>query len=100
MHIRERSFSLFTNALALAAILLVLASVLLAQSTGTIQGTVTDPSNATVAGAKVSVRSQTTGAQRSTQTDAAGAFLVPGLLPDVYRIEVNGEGFQTSVVKG
>jgi hypothetical protein len=96
---RECSLSFFNQSLLAFAGILVLASVGWAQSTGTIQGSVTDPSNAAVPGAKVTVRSQTTGLERSTQTDAAGAYLVPGLLPDVYRIEVNASGFQTSAIK-
>ena len=98
MHsIRNRSSLL--SAVAAFALLFVFGTAAMAQSTGTIQGTVTDPSNAAVAGAKVTVRSQTTGAERSTQTDAAGAFLVPGLLPGVYRIEVSASGFETSAIK-
>ena len=94
-----RNRSLFFSALTMLALVFAFSATGLAQSTGTIQGTVTDPSNAAVAGAKVTLRSQTTGAERSTQTDAAGAFLVPGLLPDVYRIEVSASGFETSAIK-
>lgn len=78
---------------------MLLTTMAAAQSTGTIQGTVTDPSNAAVSGAKVTVRNQNTGVERTTRSDAAGAYLVTGLLPDVYRIEVSAQGFQTSVVK-
>src|SRR5260370_6435939 len=49
--------------------------------TSTLNGTVTDPQGATVAGAKVSVVSQATGAVRETTTDTAGVYFVTNLLP-------------------
>ncbi len=70
------------------------------QSTGALQGTVTDPSSAAVPNANVLVRSSSTGVERTTTTDAAGAYLISGLLPDVYTVEVTSRGFQKFVVKG
>lgn len=100
MHSTQRwKFRLFAHLTIALAVLLALSSTGWGQSTGTIQGAVTDPSNAAVPGAKVTLRSESTGAERSTQTDSAGAFLVPGLLPDVYRIEISASGFQTTAVK-
>lgn len=69
-----------------------------AQSIATLQGTITDPSNAAVSGATVTVRSQTTGVERSTRTDTVGAYLITGLLPDLYHIQISAQGFQTSVI--
>jgi len=40
-------------------------------SSASLTGLITDPSNAVVAGAKVTVRSQTTNLERSTQTDSS-----------------------------
>jgi Carboxypeptidase regulatory-like domain/TonB dependent receptor len=84
--------------LIISATAMFLTSTAAGQSTGTIQGTVTDPSNAAVSGANVTVRSQTTGVERSTRTDAAGAYLIAGLPPDIYRIQVSDQSFQTSVI--
>jgi len=53
--------------------------------TSTLNGTVADPQGAAVAGAKVSVVSQATGAVRDTTTDAAGFYSVTNLLPADYR---------------
>jgi len=69
------------------------------QSTATLQGTVTDPSNAAISNANVLVRSSSTGVERTTTTDVAGAYLISGLPPDVYTIEVSSRGFQKFVVK-
>jgi len=42
---------------------------------GALSGTVTDPGGATVAGATVTLKSNTTGAQRSTTTESQGNFI-------------------------
>ncbi len=65
-----------------------------AQSTGSIQGTVLDPAGATVAGAQVTVRNQSTGEERTTATDSSGVYLVPSLPVGRYRVEVKAAGMQ------
>ncbi len=89
----------FIPSLALAPLLLWGWS-LLAQSTATLQGTVSDQSGAVVPSAKVLVRNQGTGVERTTQTDSAGNYLLPSLPVGTYRIEVRAEGFQTQVASG
>jgi hypothetical protein len=85
-----------------SAILIVcifaLSSLAMAQSTATLQGTVTDTSNAAVPNVKVVIHNQQTGVERTTQTDQAGAYLVPGLLPGTYQITFSANGFQNTVV--
>ena len=54
------------------AFLVAMTSLTLAQSTATLQGTVTDPSNAAVTNAKVLIHSNSTGVERTTATDSAG----------------------------
>jgi hypothetical protein len=83
------------SALSLAAALcLALGVTARAQSTATLQGTVTDQQGAVVPNAKVTVRSQATGAERTTQTDADGNYQVASLPPGLYRVEVQAQGFQ------
>ena len=45
---------------------------------GTIKGTVTDPQNATVAGAKITLSNPATGASLDTTTEAGGSFTFVG----------------------
>src|SRR5205807_9976423 len=71
-----------------------------AQSTAILKGTVTDPSDAAVAKAKVTVRNEGTGVQLETQTNEAGEYLVAGLPVGSYRVEASAPGFQTMVVTG
>src|SRR5579863_10328060 len=50
-----------------------------AQSTATIQGTVTDPTGAAIPNATVTIKNQATGEERTTQTDSAGIYVAPSL---------------------
>src|SRR5258708_39960546 len=48
-------------------------------SSASLTGLITDPSNSVVVGAKVTVRSQTTNLERSTQTDSSGYYFFASL---------------------
>jgi hypothetical protein len=83
----------------LASLMLTaISSSVFAQSTATIQGTVTDPSGAVVSGAKITVRNQATNLERVTQTDSEGYYQVSSLPPGVYRVEAQAQGFGPQVV--
>jgi len=84
---------------AVVVFLAALSAVALAQSTATLQGTVTDTSNAAVPNAKIVVHNQSTGVDRATQTDQSGSYLVSGLPPGVYQVTISSSGFQMSVIK-
>ncbi|MEI9975023.1 MAG: TonB-dependent receptor [Ignavibacteriota bacterium] len=62
-------------------------------------GTVTDPANAVVPGAKVTVTNKATATQLlETKTNETGAYTAPNLPAGVYRITVEASGFKTSVL--
>jgi len=61
---------------------------------GSIIGTVTDPSGAAVANAKVTVTSQTKNTSVDTTTNESGNYSVTHLIPDTYSIRVEGQGFK------
>src|SRR5207342_2104756 len=67
---------------------------------GTILGTVTDPSGAVVAGAKVTVKNTGTGLERSTETSGDGSYSLPELPIGTYNVTVTQSGFQTFVATG
>jgi outer membrane receptor protein involved in Fe transport len=69
----------------------------LAQSTATLQGTVTDSKGAVLPNATVIVRNRNTATERTTQTDSDGNYQVPALPVGVYTVEVRVEGFKTQV---
>src|SRR3982075_4359781 len=62
---------------------------------GSIIGTVTDPSGAAVANAKVTATSQTKNTVTETTTNDSGNYSVTHLIPDVYTVRVEGQGFKT-----
>ena len=80
------------------AFIVLTAAALVAQTfRGTILGTVTDVTGATVAGAKVTVHNVGTGLERTTQTSADGSYTVPELPIGTYTVTITQTGFQTSV---
>ena len=83
------------RALSLAFGAFVLASGAFGQTTGTIRGTVTDPSDLVVAGAKVTVTLQETGVTRSNETNGSGDYDFPALPVGHYTVEVETKGFKT-----
>lgn len=73
------------------------AGLLLAQnnSSGTITGTVTDPSGAVVPGATVKVDQAAENIHRATSSSASGLFSFPNLPPGAYKVTITAHGFQT-----
>lgn len=64
-------------------------------TSGTITGTVTDPSGAVVPGATVSVLNQANGVDFHMTSNNAGVFSVSSLLPGKYTVTVSAKGFKT-----
>src|SRR5579864_6045196 len=61
---------------------------------GSILGTVTDPSGAAVPNAKVTVTSETKNTSVDTTTNESGNYSVTHLIPDVYSVKVEAQGFK------
>ena len=68
--------------------------------TGTIVGTVTDPSGQVIAGAKVTLTSESTGESRTATTNLAGGFAFTALQPGTYSLKVEQTGFKTYERRG
>src|SRR5947208_15603551 len=73
----------------------ILAPISAQTTTGTISGTVVDPSGNVVPAAKVSVTNEATGEVRRADTTGIGDFIFPSLLPATYTVQVEMGGFQT-----
>jgi hypothetical protein len=71
-----------------------------AQTTGDIEGVVTDPSGAGAYGALVRLTETTTGAARKLITGADGYYVAPGLSPGIYEIQVESAGFRSITRRG
>ena len=72
---------------------LLLAALSFGQTSGTIQGTVTDDTGAVIPGAQVVVSSIETGLESSVSTNEVGFFTVPGLNQGLYSVTCSSEGF-------
>jgi hypothetical protein len=82
-------------------ILLVFHLSLFAQttaSTGSIQGTVTDPSGALVGGAKVTINNKSNGRLVTVTTTSSGAYTSGALTPGDYTIRIEASGFKTTEI--
>jgi len=75
----------------------ILATPALAQSTATLQGTVTDSKGAVVPNATVVARNRSTSSERTAQTDSDGNFQFSALPVGIYTVEVRAQGFKTQV---
>src|SRR6267378_2023998 len=81
-------------ALALFCLIFVASGLIFAQSDlGTISGFVKDPSGATVANAKISVRNNR-GVERAATTNDSGYFAITNIPAGLYTILVEAPGFQ------
>jgi hypothetical protein len=62
-------------------------------SSGTLQGTITDPTNAVVPGAHVAIHNPVSGYDRSVITDGAGRFTISNVPFNPYHLSVSVKGF-------
>jgi hypothetical protein len=88
--LRKLLFASFAVLLALGA-----QSRAFAQSTGSIRGTVSDPSGAAIANAAVTVTDTGTGINRDTRSNDSGIFVFPDLPIGNYKLKISAQGFQT-----
>src|SRR3712207_4580481 len=78
------------------ALILTLAGAVASGQTGsgTIQGTVSDPTGAVIPGAAVTATNIGTGVQTPRSTTAAGLYVLAPLPPGQYNVQVTASGFQ------
>ena len=66
-----------------------------AQTSGTIQGTVSDDTGAVIPGAEIVVANIETGAESSVSTNEVGFYTVPGLNQGLYSVTCSSDGFSS-----
>src|SRR4051794_33360907 len=85
--------------LTILALVILLSATMIAQTTvgtGSIVGTVTDPSGAFVSGAKVTITNTQTGQVIDLTSNSSGAFSSGALSPGNYKVQVTAKGFSTT----
>lgn len=69
-------------------------------TTGSVYGTVSDPSGAVVSGATVTVKNLQTGLSRTAQTTETGSYTFPFIEPGNYEVSATISGFQPQTQRG
>ena len=86
------------RAILVFAVFVCLASLAAAQSTSSLNGSVTDPTGAAVAGASITLTEPATGSKRTTTSNASGLYQFLDVPPGEYRLEATATGFAAVVV--
>src|SRR5579884_2910229 len=89
-----------TLKLAGAALSLIFSAGAYAATTGSIAGTVKDPTGAVVPGASIVVTNTAQGVQTKTTSDAKGAYTFPSLPVGTYDLKASITGFKEQTRKG
>src|ERR1700727_982652 len=96
--IRKANFvTLFVCTLVLAASVSRLSAQV---ATGRITGRVTDATGAVIAGATVSVTSDTTSVAQTVRTSASGDYVFEAVNPGSYTLKAEASGFQQFISQG
>jgi hypothetical protein len=86
--------------LALLSLLFLLSVTLFGQSGTSLSGTVTDPTGAVIASAKLVLTNTATGVSQSTEADSGGRYNFPQAAPGPYKLVATHQGFAEVVVNG
>ena len=68
-------------------------------SGATISGIITDAQGGAIANARVSAANVATGVSTDTNTNTAGVYTIPNLIPGDYQVTVTATGFSTAIAK-
>ena len=74
-------------------------AVLFAQTTGSIQGTVTDSTGAVLDGATITATNLATNASRTATSNSSGFYSIPNLAPALYTVKFEKQGFTAIDIK-
>src|SRR6266403_3969923 len=94
----QRSFAQISFAFLILCSAISVASVRVAAqalNAGTVTGVVTDPNNAVVPNATVTIANAVTGYTRTATTDAEGAFRFNNVPPNNYQLRASAPGFSS-----
>jgi outer membrane cobalamin receptor len=96
--VRPFAARVFAQALVCLAVFGITVTAASARGTGSLAGTVVDPSSQAVVNARVILQSPA-GVSHETNTDASGTFRFPDLQPGSYVLRVSSDGFRADAVR-
>jgi hypothetical protein len=83
-----------------ALLWLVCPTMLKAQTTATISGTIQDANGSVIPGAQVKLTNEATNVSHSLKTNNTGLFVFPSLEPGTYTLEATAKGFSPKKITG
>ena len=86
--------------MALFAVLLTGLPAVAQLDTGSISGTITDPSGSMVANAQITATEIATGTTYTTKSSTVGYYVFPSVRTGVYKLTISSSGFKTTVSSG
>jgi hypothetical protein len=95
MRISMKAVLAFSSLAFIAAVFLLCYQASAQTSSGTLQGVITDPTNAVVPGASVEIHNPVSGYDRTVITDGAGRFTISNVPFNPYHLTVIVKGFST-----
>jgi hypothetical protein len=93
MRISMKTVLFFSSLIFVSIILLFCVQASAQTSSGTLQGVITDPTNAVVPGASVEIHNPVSGYDRTVPTDGAGRFTISNIPFNPYHLTVSVKGF-------
>src|SRR5204862_2082059 len=70
------------------------------ETSGAIQGHVSDPSGGSIVGAQVRATNSATGVELTAITNESGNYVLPYMLPGTYTLQAQAPGFKKSIREG
>ncbi len=93
MRISMKAVLVFSSLIFVSVVLFFCVHASAQTSSGTLQGVITDPTNAVVPGAQVEIHNPVSGYSHTVRTDGAGRFSIPNVPFNPYHLTVSAKGF-------
>jgi hypothetical protein len=93
MRISTKAILLFSSLIFVSIVFFFCIQASAQTSSGTLQGVITDPTNAVVPGASVQIHNPVSGYDRTVTTDGAGRFTISNIPFNPYHLTVGVKGF-------